>query len=466
MKLEYFLKLAVAGTLCLSITSSSSVAQPPGVSSKIQRLVENLAPTINVAVVDLRDGSTVYQHRADEKVKPASIMKTITSSVALSMLGPDYHFRTKFLIDPGTGKAGVIPTLYVKGGGDPSLTTEDMIMISRRIRRLGIRQIGRVVVDDSLFDIDKSRVGERAYEAGASATAFNFNTLGFDICPTEIGRPAQVLADPHELPISLMGKIITSGKRNAYYQINDESHTAGGISFSLKGEVKKSPHCQTIYRSIHDPATYLGGALIGFLSRGDIKVKQKTPILGFAPRNARILIDHASKPLSQIVWDLNHYSTNMIAEQLVYQVGFSRTDKLSHDTGLQRMGIYLERLGFPSTSFELYDGSGLSHSNRVTASIMASVLKDVYKNKVIWPEFESSLAVMGRSGTLRKRLRGLKGGVIRGKTGTLDNVSSLAAYVFSDTGYKYAFVSIANGSAVRRAKQFEEELAKLLLLGK
>jgi D-alanyl-D-alanine carboxypeptidase len=73
---------------------------------------------------------------------------------------------------------------------------------------------------------------------------------------------------------------------------------------------------------------------------------------------------------------------------------------------------------------------------------------------------------MGRSGTLRKRLRGLKGGVIRGKTGTLDNVSSLAAYAFSDTGYKYAFVSIANGSAVRRAKQFEEELAKLLLLGK
>jgi D-alanyl-D-alanine carboxypeptidase/D-alanyl-D-alanine-endopeptidase (penicillin-binding protein 4) len=465
MRLKYISLSLALSSFVITATPPAS-AQPPGLSTKIQRLVEKLSPGHNVSVVDLRTGESIYKHRAEDKVKPASILKVVTSAVSLSLLGPDFRFTTKFMIDPGAGKAGYLPAMYIKGGGDPSLTTEELVMVTRRIKRLGIKQIGKVVVDDSLFDGDKLRVGHKAYEAGASAAAFNFNTLGFDICPTEIGRPARVLPDPHELPVTLMGKIITSNSRKAYYQINDESSMAGGMSFSLKGQVRKSPACQTIYRSISHPASYLGASLIGMLGNAGIKVKQRTPVEGFTPRNARTLLDHASKPLSQIVWDLNHYSTNMIAEQLVYHVGFSRNNTLSRDAGLQRLGLYLERLGYQSTQFELYDGSGLSHDNRVTASIMTSVLKDAYKNQIIWPEFESSLAVMGRSGTLRKRLRGLKGGVIRAKTGSLNNVSSLAGYVFSDTGYKYAFASIGNGTAVRQAKRLEEELAKLLLLGK
>ncbi len=463
MRLKLPLLLILA---CQLINPGIVAAQPPGLTTKIQKLVESLSPNHNVSVIDLRTGASLYKHRGDEKVKPASILKLVTSAVSLSLLGPDYRFSTKLMIDPGAGKGGYLPNLYLKGGGDPSFTTEDLVMIVRRLKRLGIKQVGKLYVDDSLFDGDKIRVGHKAYEAGASAAAFNFNTLGFDICPTEIGRPAKILPDPHELPVSLMGSIITSSKRNAYYQINDESHTAGGLSFSLKGQVRKAPGCHTIYRSISHPASYLGASLIGMMGNHGIKVKQRSPVEGITPRNARTLLDHASKPLSQIVWDLNHYSTNMIAEQLIYHVGFSRNSSLSRDAGLQRLGLYLERLGYPSRQFELYDGSGLSHDNRISASIMTSVLKDAYKNQVIWPEFESSLAVMGRSGTLRKRLRGLRGGVIRAKTGSLNSVSSLAGYVFSDTGYRYAFATIGNGTAVRQAKRLEEELAKLLLLGK
>lgn len=452
-------------TACLLLWPLSSSAQVPGLATKLQRLVETLAPSINVTVVDLRTGSTVYQHRAQDKVKPASILKVVTSAVALSILGPDYHFKTGFLSDSGIGKGGVVSTLYVRGGGDPSLTIEDAIMAARRLHRLGVRKIGRIVVDDSIFDGSKARVGERAYEAGASGLAFNFNTVGFDVCSTELGRPALVIPDPHELPVDLAGRIMTVNKRKAYYRIDDESRTMGGLSFSLKGEIRKSGGCETVYRSIDNPAEYFGRTLVGLLSNYGIKIDKKSLSRGHVPQGARSIFEHSSKPLSQIVWDLNHYSTNMIAEQLLYHVGFSRSGKLSRDAGLSRMGMYLEKLGFPSTTFELYDGSGLSHGNRVSASAMVAVLRDVFKNQAIWPEFEASLAVMGRSGTLRKRMRGLRGGIIRAKTGSLNGVSSLAGYAFSDSGAKYAFVSMANGSAVLRARRFEEELAKALLVG-
>jgi D-alanyl-D-alanine carboxypeptidase/D-alanyl-D-alanine-endopeptidase (penicillin-binding protein 4) len=462
---NYFNKLVLVGSLFM-MSATGAEAQPAGISTKIQKLVEKLAPSANVSVVDLRTGSTVYSHRANEPVKPASVLKTVTSAVSMSMLGPDYRFKTRFLTDDGNIKGGFIPTLYVEGGGDPSLTTESLIMIARRFRRMGIKEIGRVVVDDSLFSADKIRVGGRAYEAGTSAAAFNFNTLGFDICPTQIGRPARVIPDPHELPVAINGKIVTSGNRRAFYQINDISDPLGGaMAFNIGGEVRRSPECQTIYRSIQQPALYLGASLIGFLLDDRVKVKSKNPSLGRVPQSAHTFLTHSSKPLSQIIWDLNHYSTNVIAEQLVYHLGFSGSSQLSREVGLQRMGTYLERLGYKSTDFDIYDGSGLSHDNRITATIMTSVLVDVYRDREIWPEFESSLAVMGRSGTLRSRMKGIQGGTIRGKTGSLNGVSSLVGYAFSDSGQRYAFASIANGSAVRRAKQLEEELSRMLLLG-
>ncbi len=461
-KLSLRLTFAV---LCSALLPLNLFAQTSGLSAKVQRLVETLAPSINVAVVDLRTGNAIYQHRAQDQVKPASILKTITSSVALSILGPDYHFKTGFLSDSGIGKGGVVSTLYVRGGGDPSLTIEDALMAARRLHRLGVRKVGRIVVDDSIFDGFKARVGERAYEAGASGLAFNFNTLGFDICSTEVGRPALVIPDPNELPVDITGRIMTVSKKKAYYRIDDESRTMGGLTFSLKGEIRKTGGCETIYRSIDNPAEYFGLTMAGLLSKFGISVDRKALSRGVVPQGARTIFEHSSKPLSQIVWDLNHYSTNMIAEQLLYHVGFSRSGRLSRDAGLQRLGMYLEKLGFPSTSFELYDGSGLNHGNRVTAGIMVAVLRDIYKNQTIWPEFEASLAVMGRSGTLRKRMRGLRGGVVRAKTGSLNGVSSLAGYVFADTGARYAFVSIANGSAVIRARRFEEELVKALLVG-
>jgi len=120
-------------------------------------------------------------------------------------------------------------------------------------------------------------------------------------------------------------------------------------------------------------------------------------------------------------------------------------------------------LGFKDSGFEIEDASGLSHANRVSAQMIGAVLLRGVRNQEVAPEFESSLAVGERSGTLRRRPFDPRGVILRGKTGTLDGVSSLAGYVVGASGRKYAFVIFQNATAsTPRAHAFEDKIVAIL----
>ena len=58
------------------------------------------------------------------EMNPASVMKLITTSAGLSLLGPDFTWRNKVWVD-GPIKDGVLQgNLYFKGSGDPKLVVE------------------------------------------------------------------------------------------------------------------------------------------------------------------------------------------------------------------------------------------------------------------------------------------------------------------------------------------------------
>ena len=70
------------------------------------------------------------------------------------------------------------------------------------------------------------------------------------------------------------------------------------------------------------------------------------------------------------------------------------------------------------------------------------------------PIFVEALAA-GGEGTLRRRYRDLKERV-RAKTGTIRGVSTLSGYVTGRDGGTYVFAILANGSAVGRARKFQD----------
>jgi D-alanyl-D-alanine carboxypeptidase/D-alanyl-D-alanine-endopeptidase (penicillin-binding protein 4) len=111
--------------------------------------------------------------------------------------------------------------------------------------------------------------------------------------------------------------------------------------------------------------------------------------------------------------------------------------------GAQVVLAELAAARIPTDGVRLVDGSGLSSLDRITAATLVAVIRAGLENPDIKPAFVSSLAIAGRSGTLRTRLPALAG-VVRGKTGTTNLACSLSGIVDDSV----VFAVLQNGSPV------------------
>jgi D-alanyl-D-alanine carboxypeptidase/D-alanyl-D-alanine-endopeptidase (penicillin-binding protein 4) len=172
---------------------------------------------------------------------------------------------------------------------------------------------------------------------------------------------------------------------------------------------------------------------------------------GLVPSNAKLILEFESQPLWQIVWGLNKFSNNFVADQLMKKLGAEMWGAPGTlQKGLATVQDVLEDMGISKNAYNIADGSGLTRATQVTPRQILKVLIAAHRDFGIYPEFLSSLGVAGEDGTLRNRLPSSSGlGVLRGKTGSLDGVASLAGYVPSRDGELLAFAIILNDPKVQ-----------------
>ena len=167
------------------------------------------------------------------------------------------------------------------------------------------------------------------------------------------------------------------------------------------------------------------------------------PGLGRAPADAALLAMDRSASLSVIVRTMNRDSDNFTAEMLLKHLG-----TLDGRVGTSARGarVVVEEMAaaqIPVAGVRIVDGSGLSSLDRMTAETLVAVIRAGLENPRIRSAFVGSLAVAGRTGTLRSRLPGLAG-IVRGKTGTTNLACSLSGLVNDSV----AFAVLQNGSPV------------------
>jgi D-alanyl-D-alanine carboxypeptidase/D-alanyl-D-alanine-endopeptidase (penicillin-binding protein 4) len=462
-----FLLLLVAGFFALVVFYDSAHANPnPALSKKLSTIVPSQGGNVSVLVYDLSQNRKVFGRNEKQRLKPASILKVVTASAALAELGPEYRFQTGVWY---FGKNGpTIDNLYVRGGGDPSFTTEDLWILARRIYHSGVKRVKRLALDDTYFNGAKQREGQRAYEAASSALSLNFNTITLHVCPTLPGKAASVIPDPWELTFSrdepvLVGEIQTVSRGRSTYRIDEQRCSTADcvVKFRLAGKISANSACVEVYRSIGSPVAYFAKTLANFLEYLGVKVDRVDVNPTAIPKTARQLTSYSSRALSQIVRDMNLYSSNFISEQLLTAFGYSSKGERvrQREEGLLKIQDFLEAIGMAKSDFHIVDASGLSHDNRVTAEVILKTLLWAYHQESIGAEFVSSLPVAGRSGTLKRRKPARRGMILRAKTGTLTGVSSLAGYVNSQKGVPYAFVVIQNKTKGKRiAERLEEKV--------
>ena len=452
-------RAALALGLLLAVPATwvgRALAEPPS-GSLSERLDAALAhrglrgARIAALVVDRADGHVLYAHDPDRALVPASNLKLLTALAALSTFGPAHRFTTEILVDAEPGPEGEVKRLYVRGGGDPALTSEELWRLAADLRSLGLSRVqDGIVLDASYFDDERwhpswGSVSARAYYAPVSALSVNYGAFAVRAAAGAApGDPVEVALDPPVSFLRLANRART-GPARGRSSLSVERQAAGAFEeVIVSGQMRAGSEPKVQRRSVIDPVAYAGAVLRMQLEANGIAV-QGTTRRGLVPAAAVSLLRFEGKPLAEIVRLFLKYSNNMIAESLVKAMGaHAEAAPGSWRTGIAAMRRELEGLGLAVDRVNFVDGSGLSYANRVPPRSLVEALLLGERSFRFGPEFVAALPIAAADGTLEERVEGAAYGV-RAKTGLLTRVTGLSGYARLPEGRVAVFSILANG---------------------
>jgi D-alanyl-D-alanine carboxypeptidase/D-alanyl-D-alanine-endopeptidase (penicillin-binding protein 4) len=232
------------------------------------------------------------------------------------------------------------------------------------------------------------------------------------------------------------------------------SYDSGGLYDSDMGGVLGALTLNRGFAKNGKPAAYAAGQLAKVLRGQGIRVEGRSAA-GAAPADATQLASVDSPPMSDLVRMTNVPSDNFLAETLVKDLGMQFADAGTTAAGVGVVRTTLARFGVHP---QIVDGSGLSRADRTTPRDVVRLLEQMHHQELAG-SFESSLAVAGRTGTIRKRMRGTPAqDRCRAKTGTLIGVSSLAGLCTTAGGHTIAFAMLMNRAGVTRAHSVQDRI--------
>ncbi len=416
-----------------------------------------------LTVMELESGRLLFSQGEKNLLNPASSIKVITAATALDRLGPNHRFETVLYRSSSD--------LCLQGGGDPSLVTERMWILAEEAVRSGLTgKEENLIVDESLFGANRAYAADfssdqvRSFTAPISSLSVNFNSLTLLVEPTIPGKPPKVWLKP-DLPLFEIINQAKTVKKRKTRPLTAEIRTGPfPLRVTVKGEISTSKSRKKLYRAVPEPALYAGHVLAEHLRRAGFPLLGKIR-KGACPKDAVELVRFKSKPLSQIVFSLNKFSNNFIAEMLVRAMGKEPTAS----SGLRAMKGWLKQAGIPTGEIQLGNGSGLSRATRISSSALAQIVRYAARKLSIGPEFLASLGIGAVDGTLRRRFHHTPAaGKVRAKSGSLRDVSSLTGLVDNpEVGpVVFAFLFRVRAGQVWRMQHLEEALITRLAGGK
>jgi D-alanyl-D-alanine carboxypeptidase/D-alanyl-D-alanine-endopeptidase (penicillin-binding protein 4) len=206
------------------------------------------------------------------------------------------------------------------------------------------------------------------------------------------------------------------------------------------------------------PPAFAALRLDAALEARGIRVRLR-PRAGIAPADLPVVASVDSPPMSTLVRLMNKPSDNFFAEVLIKDLAMQVHGKGTTARGAKLTAGFARRLGARA---RIADGSGLSRGNRASPYRVVRLLTEMGERD----EFDAwyaSLAVAGRDGTLKDRMRsGAARGRCRGKTGTLSNVSALSGYCTGRSGDIYAFSFLMNSVYTGTARVVQDRMAQAI----
>ena len=441
--------------------------------------------TVGISVREVGTGALVADIDGSTLMVPASNMKVLTTAAALRVLGPDFVYRTR-LIRNGD-------RLTVVGDGDPSLGDPGMpdslgkpVAVDSLVdlwvnaaKDAGITQIRELVVDDRIFDRQFTHPGwpedqlSNSYCAEVSGLEFNVNLLQARVGAAG-GRPSVTAWTPSAPWLEVENKAGANAKAKHSVWIG---RTEDPWKFTLNGNVKQA-QAEPIAVCVHDMPTFFARYVGERMAAGGIKVGATRIATGADAAAAGTPVGQPfTRALPDVVRQCNTESQNMYAESLLKRMGAKRSGKSgTWENGAAALAAEVDAAlgaGTAAKGLVVKDGSGLCKENRVAPNLVSAWLRAIAIDPKVGPPFIGSLAVAGKSGTVKERFKGLDTNrvFVPCKTGYINGVSCLSGFVGAPGQTpRFTFSILCNDLAkgkngVGDAKALQEKIVSILAGG-
>ncbi len=344
-------------------------------------------------ITDALTGRQLWEQGADVPMQPASANKLLTAAAALLTLDRDDRLTTRVLAGDRPG------VVVLVGGGDQTLSA------AQRGEDTWYRDAARIV--DLADQVRRSGTAATAVEVDVSTYTGPTMATGWDPLDIDGGDIA---------PIESV--MLDAGRTQPVTVESRRSKT---------------------------PALDAGRALAVALRVDPARVTvRSTPARGTEVASVQ------SPPLMQRLRDMVNQSDNVMAESIGREVAAELNRPQSFDGAASAVIGTLEDAGIDTTGARLFDSSGLSVDDRLTARTLDEVVNAAAGNtEPALRPLVDLLPIAGGSGTLSNRYLDTEAGreaagYLRAKTGSLTGTNSLAGIVTDESGRVLTFALLSN----------------------
>lgn len=426
--------------------------------------------SISFYAIDTKTGETIAELNSNMGMVPASTQKLFSTATALELFGTEYRYKTKIQYSGKINKQSKIlyGNIYIKGAGDPILGSKyfykgrqfDFIKHSiTAIKKAGIDSIvGSVIADASIYSYEiaspKWLWEEVGNYYGVAANGLTVHDNLYEVhfkSPYQAGKLTKVIEISPYIPgLKIYNEVLSSDIRS------DEAYIFGApytYTRFIRGTIPKGKDDFMIKGAIPDPAYFLAWRFQQELDSAGIKCRKKANTIrllelkGDTLKNKRTTLKTIySLKIIDIINRTNKNSNNLFAEHLLNHIGYFKNKEGSLHSGTSAVFNFWKLKGMDVDGLKLYDGSGLSRLNSISAKQFVFILNYMKTKSKYFSHFYNSLPEAGKSGTLKSLGRNTTiAGNLRAKSGSVARVRAYAGYVKTKSGRELAFsVNISN----------------------
>lgn len=423
----------------------------------------SISDNTSVVIMDA-NGSVIASHEANTPREPASTLKTLTAAVASRTLDMGSTLDTQVFLLPKSAKdseqssgsksvsksGSNLRKIVLRGNGDMLLGVGEndwshvngraglTTLAKRTAAALKLDNIHEVSLslDDSLFGAKRAPAlvyetdTERRFYAETSSMAIDdarqrdLQVLGID-ADAITDFP---LSDPH--PALSVGQVfarllIKQGIEVRNY--SDKTDKKAENSTENSSNSSKNSEDENKSEDSQNP---------------EIEVSETRPLIS---ENSRLLAQVSSAPLNEVMSYMLRLSDNTLAEEFGRLTAIAAHKSNSPEGAVQAVEEGLHKLKISTRGLHMSDCSGLSPKSHVLVTTLAKVQVLNIKADSGGAASSEGLSLPGLVGTSRKRLADESAaGLLRVKTGSLSEVSSMSGNVSRKSGGVLTFAVVAN----------------------